>query len=102
MKTRTAIAVVIMAASFFLSFICLCVSGALYVASGTKELAHNICTGDWDRWSERFDWISVDKKDGLKVDTENFDLIIDEEGVDLDFLFIHFNTRDVDDEEADD
>ena len=99
MRKGTAVCIVIMVLSFVLSLIFLFASATMYIASGTKEVAEHIISGDVTKWFGKFDGIDVDK-DGVTVDLPGLDIIADDEGVDFDFLFIHVNTRDTEEEEA--
>lgn len=101
MKKGTAVFLVIMVSSFVLSLIFMFVSVGLFAISGTKELAENICSGDWDEWSLKYDGIEVDDGD-VKIDLPGLDVVADDEGVDVDFLFIHVHNRDVDENKTDD
>lgn len=94
MKKGTAVCIVIMAASFVLSMMFLFISTGLYVVSGTKELAERIRDNRWDDLDEKFDFIEVDKKDGVKVDVPGLHVIVDDLGVDVNVLGIHVDMRD--------
>ena len=99
MKKGTAVCIVIMAASFVLSMMFLFISTGLYVISGTKELAERIRDNRWDDIDEKFDFVEVDKDEGVKVDVPGLHVIVDELGVDVRVLGIHVDMRD-DDENA--
>ena len=99
MKKGTAVCIVIMAASFVLSMMFLFISTGLYVISGTKELAERIRDNRWDDIDEKFDFVEVDKDEGVKVDVPGLHVIVDDLGVDVRVLGIHVDMRD-DDENA--
>ena len=99
MKKGPAVCIVIMAASFVLSMMFLFISTGLYVISGTKELAERIRDNRWDDIDEKFDFVEVDKDEGVKVDVPGLHVIVDDLGVDVRVLGIHVDMRD-DDENA--
>ena len=99
MKKGTAVCIVIMAASFVLSMMFLFISTGLYVISGTKELAERIRDNRWDDIDEKFDFVEVDKDEGVKLDVPGLHVIVDDLGVDVRVLGIHGDMRD-DDENA--
>ena len=94
MKKGTAVCIVITAASFVLSMMFLFISAGLYVVSGTKELAERIRDNRWDDIDDKFDFIEVDKEDGVKVDVPGLHVIVDDLGVDVNVLGIHVDMRD--------
>ena len=94
MKKGTAVCIVIMAASFVLSMMFLFMSAGFYVVSGTKELAERIRDNRWDDIDEKFDFVEVDKEDGVKVDVPGLHVIVDDLGVDVKVLGIHVDMRD--------
>ena len=94
MKKGTTVCIVIMAACFVLSLCFLFISAGLYIAGGTKELADRIRTGRWDDISEKFEFVKVDKEEGVEVDIPGVHVIVDDLGVDVNVIGIHVDMRD--------
>ena len=94
MKKGTTVCIVIMAACFVLSLCFLFISAGLYIAGGTKELADRIHTGKWDDIDEKFEFVKVDKEEGVEVDIPGIHVIVDDLGVDVNVIGIHVDMRD--------
>ncbi|MBR5975409.1 MAG: hypothetical protein IK020_09530 [Clostridiales bacterium] len=94
MKKGTTVCIVIMVASFVLSLCFLFISAGLFIAGGTKELADRIRTGKWDDIDEKFEFVKVDKEEGVEVDIPGIHVIVDDLGVDVNVIGIHVDMRD--------
>ena len=94
MKKGTTVCIVIMVASFVLSLCFLFISAGLFIAGGTKELADRIRTGKWDDIDEKFEFVKVDKEEGVEVDIPGIHVIVDDLGVDVNVIGVHVDMRD--------
>lgn len=102
MKKGSAVAIVIMIASFVLSIIFFTASACFFITSGTKEIASRIHDGRIEDLADDLSFVKVDEQEGVKVDLPGVHVIVDDKGVDVYVFGVHVDMRDDGDEEKDD
>ena len=102
MKKGSAVAIVIMIASFVLSVIFFTVSACFYITSGTKEIVTRAREGRLNELADDLSFVKVDEKEGVKVDLPGIHVLVDDKGADVYVVGIHVDMRDDEDEEKDD